>query len=114
MEVLCPTHNTKIENFGRCEECVKESIKAFNEHFKGQSVTIGGFPATKTKKVLIDGELVSIVHEYGYLECDCPEELIEELNEYVTKRILEFQNNCRCWTCRICNEQVTIKVDHVL
>jgi len=63
----------------------------------------GYFPSPEEIKQNEEDARLGIIryHETTYIERgDCPVELEDELNEYIDKRVAEFERKCQCEYCK--------------
>ena len=109
MEVVCDEHNVALAD-GRCLSCLEafnEGWRKWSEEHGGATVTTGWPPLVTKGYVRVDGKRVRYFHSTDWLERgDIPEELMEEINSYIDKRVSEF--NCNCYRCQLDKREIAL------
>jgi hypothetical protein len=98
MKLTCAKHGIELTNGGRCEGCVKASRDAYAAlERSGLRITHSG--VTPPPRVIADGVERDYAHEGTYLEYGIPHALRDELNEYIERRVAEYERTCECAMC---------------
>lgn len=76
---------------------MEKNIEEFNKCYAGMNVTTS-LPCTATE-ILVDGKPAIVYHSYDYIEQEIPSAINDEIQQYIDRRISEYEALCECVAC---------------